>query len=392
MLRIGISTATIFFLLTNFIFASESGGTVTVSTADSRINKADYPSAPELSIKPWRILGTNKADATAASINPPDGLAFTPDGLLLVTDAQNHRIQIFDPTTGKHIGSFGNQEIFPGEVVAIAVKPNGDLWTSDEVSTQVRAFTRIAGEKPSFLANGPARLNNAGFKRLTGIACDSASRLYAVDSLAGEVRRYLPDFTPDPSWKFPSYRPNGKPMLYRADGIVLHEKSNTLFVTSERDGMIMPFDLKSGRWLGKTIGRQADPVSANPTGTSVFSRSVEGLAVFDDYLLAVDEGYDEVNETGKLSGRLFVFQLNDPAIYETGAEHCRMRMAQGKIAGFVGWWGDFLSPDGVAAFPGNAEHPDSLVAIADQGRYRVLVYRGADLLRAIHSAATKTKL
>ena len=225
------------------------------------------------------------------------------------------------------------------------------------------------------------------FQRLTGIASDSVGRLYAIDGMAGEVRRYSQGFVLDPTWNFQSRRPNGKPMLHWADGIVIHEKTNTLFVASERDGMIRAYDCKTGHWLGKTIGRRSDPVSARPIGESVFSRSVEGLAILGDLLLAVDEGNDEARRL--LPGRLMVFRLGDAVLYQTDAESCRARMAVGKAAGLIGWFGDFRSPDGVAIFAGSPGRPEPLLAVADQGRYRIVVYRGNDLIRAIRFTSAK---
>ena len=357
----------------------------------SEASVIDAPPAPELQVKPWRVLGTGKADGTPQSINPPDGLAFTADGLLLATDAKNHRVQIFDPMSGAHLGSFGGPDIFTGDVVAVAVAPDGSVAVSDEVANQAYVFKRNNRGNPLFTSAGPPILKDAGFRRLTGIAYDSAGRLYAIDALAGEVRRYLPGFALDPKWTIQGRRPDGGPMLNHADGIAVCEKIGTLFVASEWEGMVRAYDAETGRWLGKNIGRRCDPVSAKPIGKSVFSRSVEGLAILGDYLLAVDEGFDESRSdtNPNMPGRLLVFRLDDPELYQTDAESCRARMAAGKPAGLVGWLGDFLSPDGVAVFAGSSERPEPLVAVADQHHYRVVLYKGTELIRAIRSASAK---
>jgi hypothetical protein len=233
---------------------------------------------------------------------------------------------------------------------------------------------------------GPPVLADGRFQKLTGITYDSAGRLYAIDGRAGEVRRYVQGLAPDPDWSFQVRRPDGNPMLTRAEGIAIDEKTGTIFLASERDGMVRACDIKSGRWLGKTIGQRTDPVSAGPIGRSVFSRSIEGLAILGDYLLAVDEGSDQVEVDRP--GRLLLFDIRDPAVYDTDAESCRARIACGKPAGLIGWVGTFLSPDGVATFAGS---PEPLVAVADQGRYRVVVYRGNELIRAARAASSKSR-
>lgn len=343
-------------------------GLLVATAIDSRTRSADAATIPELPVETWRILGTGKADATPQSINPPDALAFTSDGLLLATDAMNHRVQIFDPVSGAHLGSFGDADLFPGEVVGIAVAPDGSVFVSDEKANQIRLFARADCGNALFIPAGPS-LSNSKFQRITGVVCDSAGRLYAVDTLAGEVYRYLHNFVADPTWKFESRRPDGVTMLHRTDGITIDDKSSTLFVTSERNGMVYAYDCETGRFLGRTIGRHIDPASVKPIGESVFSRSVEGLAILDDYLLAVDEGDDE--ETTDRKGQLLVFPLRNPT-----------------TAGPIGRLGDFRSPDGVATFTGSTQRPESLVAVADQGRFRVVLFRGDDLLRAVRSIST----
>jgi len=57
----------------------------------------------------------------------------------------------------------------------------------------------------------------------------------------------------------------------------------------------------------------------------------------------------------------------------------------------VGWLGEFSSPDGVAVFPGRSGGPGPLVPVAEQGPYRVLVYRGEELIRAALTASGKEK-
>jgi hypothetical protein len=200
-----------------------------------------------------------------------------------------------------------------------------------------------------------------------------------VDGRRGDVRRYLPEFKPDPAWTFRSNRP----VLHRSEGIAIDNKTGTLFLTSEWDGVIQAYNLETGQWLAKAIGCQTDTASGKPLGLSVFQRSVEGLAITGDYLLAVDEGTDDtaVNQPG----HVLVFDLRSPALYKTSAEECRSRMAAGRAEGLVGWFGSYKSSDAVAIFPGAGNTP-AMVAVADQGAYRVHVYFWKDMLEALAKA------
>lgn len=348
------------------------------------------PPAPELQVNPFRTFGTGVADASAFAINPPDGLAFTGDGLLLATDAMNYRVQVFDPYTDKHVGSAGDAGFITGEVVDIAVLPDKSMLASDEKANQIYRFARTSISPAVFQPVLPPLFKNEGFARLCGIGCDAKGRVYVVDGVTGEVRRYLPDLNPDPAWQFQQMRPDKKPFLNRAEGIAFDERSGDLFLSSERDGMIQAFDLETGKWQGRSIGRGVDPLTGSPLGRSVFNMSVEGLAVIDGYLLAVDEGEDDALK--KEPGHLLIFDLRSPAVYRTNAESCLDRMANGVVDGLVGWFGSYLSPDSVAVFPGNSEHPEALVAVADQGSYKVVVYKWEDIKKEIMRLTKNKKI
>ncbi|MFA5167563.1 MAG: hypothetical protein WC530_03425 [Candidatus Omnitrophota bacterium] len=348
------------------------------------------PPAPELQIRPFCKLGTGKADASLSAVNPPDGLAFTGDGLLLATDAMNHRVQIFDPYSGEHLGSIGNPGFFKGEIANIIVLPDKGLLISDETANQIYQFRRIAISPVAFQWISPPLLSGEGFKKLCGMACDSKRRIYVVDGITGQVRRYFSDFKPDFSWKFQSLRPDNAPILNKAEGIAMDESREMLFLASEWDSMIHVFNLGTGKWTGKSIGRETDALTGKPVGQSVFSRSVEGLAVIENYLLAIDEG--KISTQTKCHGHLLVFDLRSSVLYETDAGKCRKRMRDGIADGLVGWLGSYLSPDSVAIFPGSTKHPEPLVAVADQGSYVVWVYKWEDIKKEITKSCKKGKI
>ena len=353
-------------------------------TADVRSTALPAAPAPELHAKVLRTFGLGRADSSAAAINPPDGLAFTKGGLLIATDAMNHRIQIFNPRTGEHLGHAGESGLITGLIVNVISLPNDGLLISDETASQAYYFENVGGSQVRYRPAGPPLFKGEGFRRLNGLACDSKRRIYVVDGPMGEVRRYLPNFKPDPGWKFHGRRPDNESLLKQSEGIAIDEKIDTLFLTSEQEGMIHTFRLETGEWLGKTIGRRTDVLTGKSLGQSVFQRSVEGLAIIGDYLLAVDEG--QMDPSANWPGHLLIFHLRSPALYETGADECRSRMESGVVDGLVGWLGSYRSPDGVAVFPGDGDS-EAMIAVADQGAYQVLVYLWKDVLAVLQKAS-----
>ena len=218
----GVKTAVCFGLMQAFLIMGLSVGLSEKSSAPQSMEQCKPP-ARELQVRPFRKIGTGKADASLSAINPPDGLAFTGDGLLLATDAMNHRVQIFDPYSGKHLGAAGDPGLLNGEVVDIVTLSDKCFLVSDAKANQIYRFGRSADSPATFKAMGPPILNREGFKHLCGMACDSKKRIYVVDGLSGEVRRYLPDFRPDLNWKFQSTRPDNGRILNRAEGIAIDE-------------------------------------------------------------------------------------------------------------------------------------------------------------------------
>jgi hypothetical protein len=365
-----------------------------------------------INVEPYAIFGSGRPGKGAADFDKPDGVGFTPNGLLLATDAKNRRVQIWDVKTKMHLGEFGHG-VFGGAIVDIAVAPNGMALITDQTLNLAYAFMPFqadaTGDKGAKGKKGSAieyefkgtRFGERGFDKLGGIAIDSRGRTYAVDAHLNEVRRYTADGAIDPQWKFEKARPGGDTYLHGCEGIAIDEAASQIFIASEKDAVIQVFDWETGAYKGKLIGAKPG-ATGKPEGTRIFSGSVEGLAMANNHLLAVDESV----------GHIQVFDLSQTNVFNTDLAG----YTPGRVGGYKGFFchspqvdfedkdnktlqqqvkdgaiipgqanppGYFCSPDSIASYKDKTDG-ETYVAIADQCNYRLAVYRWSDINRAMN--------
>ena len=144
--------------------------------------------------------------ATAASLADPYGLAIDAKGNLYIADLNNQVIRIVSPSGT--INTFAGQNGVPpqycgdggpatsacvNQPIGLAVDANGDLYIADSNNFCIRIVTpdgninTYAG-KPTAqgFADGPA--NQAFFRKIFGIALDSAGNLYVADTGNNRIR------------------------------------------------------------------------------------------------------------------------------------------------------------------------------------------------------------
>jgi hypothetical protein len=370
-----------------------------------------------INVEPYAILGNGRPGKALADFDKPDGVAFTPTGWLLATDAKNRRVQIWDAKTKTHLGEFGHG-ILGGEIVDIAVAPNGMVLVTDQVLNLAYAFVPPGpGEKDEkgkplgpydYVFKG-TRFGERHFDKLGGIAIDSKGRVYAVDAHLNEVFRYTQDGANDPTWKFSRQRADGDTYLHGCEGIAIDEAAGNIYIASEKDFTIQVFDWETGAYKNKLVGAGSDG-SGKPLGKSIFSGAVEGLAIAGKALFAVDETV----------GHIQLFDLSSPDVFNHDLVSLgpMRRGRNGGYKGFVGHSpqvdfddktnkvlqqqvkdgavipgqanppGYFCSPDSIAAHTKDGE---TYIAIADQCNYRLAVYRLSDITRALSATvATAT--
>lgn len=355
-------------------------GTAHCSSApdDSVSNGASEDNLTSLeSVKPLVVIGTGNEGNGPDDVNPPDGIIFDKNGSLLLTDAENHRVQVWDFKNKTHLGDFGSPEIFHGAVVDLAQNPlTGQVVVTDEDAHVAYAFDPPTGKEDGakalagYTSSGPDWFTGEKVIKVGGITYDSKGRIYTVDARQNLVRRYDSKGTPDPTFKFAEL--GSVRFLHGCEGIAVDEKRGNLYVSNEFDSVIQVFDLETGEYKKKTIGKHSDPASpGNGTGQSVFPASVEGLWILDDYLLASNEADGGV-------GSLMIFDLANDNVWNTGPDD--WKALDEKASPFKGSVGAFSSPDSVAAW--TDADGESYVAMADQGHFLVPVYKWSDIVKA----------
>jgi hypothetical protein len=366
-----------------------------------------------LEVAAYAVIGSGRPGKTAADFDKPDGVAFLNNGILLATDAKNRRIQVWDVQAKARLGEFGHG-VFGGQVVDIAVTPDNKVLVTDQLLNLAYLFEPPApGEKnekgkelgPYDFQFKGTRFGEQSFDKLGGIAVDSKGRIYLVDAHLNEVKRFTPDFKVDPSFHFERARPDGSTYLHGCEGIAFDDAQVNLFVASEKDSIVQVFDLESGAYRKKLVGKLMN--ADQPAGTSVFAGAIEGLTIVGNYLLAVDESV----------GQIQMFDLTRPDSFNSDLA---LLNAHGrKTSGYKGFFGHpplvdfedktnialqqkvkdgsiipgqanppgyFCSPDAIASHKDPASG-ETYIAIADQCNYRIAVYRWSDLNRAINGSA-----
>lgn len=347
------------------------------SEDEDAADSADALSAA-INVKPMMTIGSGNPGNGDSDIDEPDGVVFDKAGNVVLTDGGNHRVQVWDPRTSRRLGQFGTSQIFQGNIVDLAFSPvTGQLIVTDESSHMSYGF-----DPPSQAEKGDAAFTNYKFtgnlfaandlKKVGGITFDSKGRIYLVDAHKNLVSRFDAQGKVDPTWKF--LEKGSSRFLNGCEGIAIDEKRDNVYVASEFESTIRVFDINDGSYKNQMIGRRNDAAkSGTPTGPSVFSAAIEGLWILDDYLLASDEGDGS-------TGHLAIFDLQDPTVFDHASDDYAALKKAKKPSAFIGLFGNYASPDSVAAY--TDEKGESYVAIADQNHYQVPVYKWSDIKKA----------
>jgi len=315
-------------------------------------------------IKPYLILGGTQG-SMIEQFNEPDAVAFTRDGRLLAGDTQNGRFKIYSISErslaivtigepGRGDCQFDNSlvTVLPNgrkiynEVQGIVCNSKNEILVVDQGNRRIQVFDtngRCLKERTINLAAilvKPDSANGTTYTSIQGITVDDRDNIYLTDTGTRRVYKFQKNGRQDIRFKFQMKDENGY-ILNDPESLVIFGKN--LFVADEGHRIIKVYEKNSGRFTGQTIGH-----------SDLFGRDVEGLAIYQDKLFALNEEM----------GQVVIFDLTKDDI---------------PVIGFFGEKGltpgRFLSPDGLAV-----SRDGRYLAIADQGNYRIQVFEVSEIL------------
>ena len=148
------------------------------------------------------VAGFTDGAALGAELSTPGGVAVDGAGRVYVADTANHRIRLFDPTSGtvstvagSGAAGFADGPALTGKLsspTGVAVDGSGAVIIADSGNHRIRQLSNgqlrtLAGDGTKGYAEGP--LTTARFSTPTGVAVDAAGHLiYVADSGNHRIR------------------------------------------------------------------------------------------------------------------------------------------------------------------------------------------------------------
>ncbi len=319
-------------------------------------------------IQPYLILGGTQG-SMIEQFNEPDAVAFMKDGRLLAGDTQNGRFKIYtfseSEITITAIGEPGNEdcqfdnsfilELANGrkiynEVGGIACDSDENIFVVDQGNQRILVFDnqgvclkdKTIDVKPYLVS--PDSASGTTFTSIQGLLIDKNNCLYLTDTGTRRIYKFSHDGVPDPKFQFQVMDEKGY-ILDEPESMAIN--GNNLYVADENHHTIKVYDKNTGTFTGKKIGSH-----------EIFERQVEGLAIYQNYLFAL-------NEEG---GQVLIFDLKKSAVPLIGQFG-----EKGKAPG------NFLTPDGMAV-----SEDGKYIVIADQGNFRLQIFLLQPIIDALN--------
>ncbi len=141
-------------------------------------------------------IGTTSTPSTSdGELDSPSGVAFFPDGKILVIDKNNERIQIFS-STGNFIRKFGSSgsgdgQFFSNAAEDAAITSDGDIWIVDRGNDRLQKFDSTG----NFLAKfGTLGSGDGNFDDPYGVTIlETTGKIYVADRRNERVQYFDKD-------------------------------------------------------------------------------------------------------------------------------------------------------------------------------------------------------
>lgn len=377
-------------------------------------------SCPDLNqqIQPILIAPKNQAGYGngQAQLAQPDDVELLSDGRMIVSDVNNNRIQVFS-ADGEIIQSLYADDLeLSGEInpTGLSEGQDGSIYISCEGSGTVvklnadLSLEQHIGQPSKFDADQYYSPDNSnGLFKPQGLIVSNTGDVFVIDmddrfrkGYDGVIRNFgFKKFKRVNTGESTSYQYDTDfartqeitSIMRKSEGMAIDEKRSILFIAEEKPLMdqfknkskyryIAAFDLLTGKFLNKLYG-----VTYNNGKilSGLFTDSIEGLAIYENYLFAVDEkngkiyifDIDSGDCLGSI-GRKAKFYCDDHSDCEIdGINYNEQNIAAGTAKTFLknSWQNNELaSPDGISAAVLNDQ--SKRLALVDQWNMRILVY------------------
>ena len=233
------------------------------------LDPADPITARQLAVAAWRVNPTNQAGAAMATLLteqqqngdlPADssatdtyGVAFSPDGKLLATAADDGYVRLWNPVTGSPVGKPLPADIgSTGGGCPVAFSPDGELLATAGDDGYVRLWNPVTGSpvgKPLPADHDGPNDPNGG---VSGVAFSPDGKLLASADANGFVRL----------WNPVTGSPVGKPLPADSgsgDGVneVLFSPDGKLLATADANGYVRLWNPVTDSPVGKPLPADA---------------------------------------------------------------------------------------------------------------------------------------
>ncbi len=355
----------------------------------------------------------------------PDDVEILQDGSLLVSDVNNNRLQLFSGD-GKYLRTIGADELrLDGEFAptgiskdaegfvyiscegaGVIVRLNPDLSydrtigrhceikdteyycpgnaecliTPQGIIVSAGGDVFIIDMDDSFRRGHGGKIRNFGFRRFSRISERGVTR-YAYDDDYADTQEITK-------------------VMRKSEGMAISESHGILFVAEEKPlaaefgninkyRYIAAFDLETGKYLNRLYGVDLED---GKIVSGLFKDSVEGVAVYGDYLFAVDEKAGRVYifdiETGKPKGYFgtrapYYCNYKSDCVIEGTNYNEQSIIAGSALPHLKNKWesNELASPDGINVI--ELSNGEKRLAVVDQWNMRIVYYDLDEILGLI---------
>lgn len=273
-------------------------------------------------------------------LGQPDDVEILKDGRMVISDVYNNRIQVFDKD-GKLVKSITHLEmgIESPEIVPAGVSKDGDgfMYVTLEGAGKIARFNpdmdfvQFIGKPGQLTADNYYDEENSGILMMPqGLIVSSQGDVFVIDMeqdvfrtkerRSFRIRKFIPVKEKDEviyqeDLDFARSQ-EITTVMNKSEGMALSEEAGLLFIAEEKASSIQfgtgiknpdkyryigVFDMQTGKFTGRLIG--VTIVGGRMTN-GYHTDSIEGLAVFEDYIFAVDEKQGKIYIYDIMSGSL----------------------------------------------------------------------------------------